>query len=138
MNSKERWLLEQLKNYHLLQSDMERLEHRIRTMGYKMTANYGPMCGSGGFGGSKVESHSLRLTDTKQELESKRKIVEMLQDAIDHSGLNKRERNLVIATVNGFSLSAYARRENIYRSYVYKLRDRAIRKMAHHIWNSTK
>lgn len=138
MNSRERWLLEQLKNYRVLRSDMEFLERRIKTMSYKMTANYGPMCGSGGFGGSKVESHSLRLASLKQELDAKKRVVELLQDAMNNSGLNKRERSLVVATVNGLSLSEYARRENIYRSHVYKIRDGAIKKMVRRMEKDTK
>lgn len=130
MNSKEKWLLDRLKNYHLMQGDIERLQAKLQSASYKLTATYGLTAGgSGGFGGSKVETLGIRRVEIKRELEKKQATIQQIHDALNHSGLSKRERDLVVCTIRGYSLSDYARQKNIYKSHVYKIRDNALKKM---------
>lgn len=138
MTSREKDLLEQLKNYQLVKNDIERLTKRLQSAGYSMTAQYG--LAPGGHSGevsSKVERLAMKLHEIKQELEQKLKLLAVLDDAIRNAGLNKRERDLIECTVSGFSLSAYARQHNIYKSHVFKIRDKALKKMRVYITENT-
>lgn len=130
MTKRERKLLEDLKSYTLIKREIERLETRLEEMVYNVIANYGFTGGSsGGFSGSKVESLSLRRMEKVRELERKRDQIRRIDYAIQNAGLDRRERDLVLLTIRGETLSSYARKEHIYKSYVYKIRENALKKM---------
>lgn len=131
MNNREGRLLEQLKSYKLIQDDVERLKERLASAGYSITAHYGLTAGGGGGSPtSKVENLTVRLMEAKAELHKKETVIAQIDYAIKTADLTKRERDLIVCTINGDSLSSYARRRNIYKSHVYKIRDRALRKMS--------
>lgn len=130
MTKRERKLLEDLKNYTFMKREIERLEARLGEMVYNVIANYGFTGGSsGGFSGSKVESLSLRRMEAVRELERKLDLIRRIDYAIQNAGLDSRERDLVLLTIRGETLSSYARKEHIYKSYVYKIRENALKKM---------
>lgn len=139
MNAKEKWLLERLKNYELAANDVRQLETRLKEIGYKVSATYG-LNGGGGSGktASKIESLILQRDELEREIQEERRILLSIKDAVNHAGLTARERELVICTVRGESLSSYARSRNIYKSSVYKIRDKALEKMAQYIFGNTK
>lgn len=139
MNSKERWLLDCLKNYIPMKVEILSIKERIENLGYRMTACYGFNAGgSGGYGGSKVETLGNKRVELERELHRKEELIEQIEQAIERSGLDKRERDLVSCTIGGMSLSGYARQSNIYKSHVYKIRDNALKKMVKHISCNTK
>lgn len=129
MNAKEKWLLERLKDYKIITQDADRLELRLQEIGCKISANYGFTGGGGGRVGSKVENFVLRRDGIERELQEKNELLSSIDRAIEGAGLTERERELIICTIRGESLSGYARRKNIYKSSVYKIRDGALRKM---------
>lgn len=139
MNSSERRLLDQLKSYALLVSDIEQLRKDIEMLSYRVTANYGLTGGgSSSFEGSKVETFGMRRIELERKLSAKETVLAQIDSAIEYAGLSKRERDLVECTMSGHTLSSYARRKNIYKSHVYKLRDSALRKMVTYIEENSK
>lgn len=139
MNSNEKQLLGQLKSYILILDDIEKLKEDLARAGYTMTANYSFNGGGfGGFGGSKVETLGVRRLDLERQLKRKVSIIEQIDDARENAGLSEREWVLIEHTIHGGSLSSYARKKNIYKSHVYKIRDRAVKKMAIYLLEKTK
>ena len=139
MNRSERWLHNKIKSYALLECEIESARSRLKQVSYSVTANY-DLCGggSGSFESSKVETLAVRRVELEREVEQKRELLDWIDDAIDNAGLNKREWDLIVCTKSGYSLSAYARKENIYKSHVYKIRDNALKKMVEYMKNNTK
>lgn len=134
MNSNEKWLLDRVKNYHFMQKDIQRLKAKLETATYKTTATYGLTAGgSGGHGQSKVETLGVRRIELERELRRKQEIITLIHDSLENAGLSKRERDLIVCTIRGYSLSDYARQRNIYKSHVYKIRDAALKKMTVYI-----
>ena len=131
MNSKERLLLEQIKDYAIIQGDVDKLRESLAVAGYKMTASYSLEPAGGGYGGSKVESLGIRRIELEKELARKQAILERVDRALREAPLEKRERDLITYMAKGGSLSSFARARNIYKSHVYKIRDNALRKMAY-------
>lgn len=138
MTARERELLQNLKDYMILKTDVESLTEKLRSAEYKTTATYGNTGGSGGYGGSKVESFSIRVMESRRELIRKRNLIDSIDMAIENAELSKREKELIVLTMGGLSLSSYARQKNIYKSHVYKIRDRALKKMVDYIYRNTK
>lgn len=138
MNSREKRLLEQLKNYKFIRADIERLSERLAAYNYSTTASYGLTGGGSGQVVSKVEMLAIKTTETKRELEAKQATIQAIDDAMERAGLNERELKLIYFTMNGCSLSRYAKSVGVYKSHVYKIRDRALKKMANHIVRNSK
>lgn len=139
MNSKEKQLLEQLRSYILILDDIENLKEDLAHAGYTMTANYSFNGGGfGGYNGSKVETLGNRRLDLERELKRKESIIQQIDEARRNAGLVEREWVLIEHTIHGGSLSSYARKKNIYKSHVYKIRDNALRKMVRYIQENTK
>lgn len=138
MNSKEKQLLGQLKSYILILDDIEKLKEDLARASYTMTANYSFNGGSfGGYDGSKVETLGIKRLDLERELQRKSGIIRQIDEARENAGLDSRERVLVDHTIHGGSLSSCARKMNIYKSHVYKIRDNALRKMVNYMYGST-
>ena len=137
MNLKERILLDKIRDYSLLLDDIRDMKERIKRIEYGITASYGFSGGGTSYGKSKVESLSVRKADMEKEIAIREKDLNDIDKAIEHAGLSPREKDLIVCTKNGYSLSSYARKENIYKSHVYKIRDKAIRKMSIYIENET-
>ena len=134
MTDAEYKLLEELRSYTLIKKDIKRLEERLERSVCNITPNYSfTGGGSGSFQSSKTEMLAIRRMDTERELKRKRDQISRIDLAVMNAGLNKREKDLVLHTINGNSLSSYARQENIYKSYVYKIRDNALKKMVNFI-----
>ena len=138
MNSSERRMLEELKCYRVIKNDIDSLRKRIESAEYRLTPSYSVEGGGfGGLPGSKVETLSIRRVDAEKELRHKEAIIRRIDTAIECSGLNKREFELINHIVSGDSLSSFAARNNIYKSHIYKIRDRALRKMVEYLPKST-
>lgn len=130
MNSEERRLLEKIKNYTLIEDEIMRLRDRLKEENYKVIATYESTGGgSTSNRASKVETMGIRVMELEQQIREKQEILRSIYDAVNNAGLNKRERDLIICTIKGYSLSGYARQKNIYKTHVYKIRDTALRKM---------
>lgn len=127
MNCREKALLEQIKNYSSTQADIERLKESLDLASYRMTAKYSAEPVAGGYGDSKVELLGLRRVAIEQELQRKCSVIESIDRAME--ALDKREADLIKHMTLGGSLSSFARRKNIYKSHVYKIRDNALKKM---------
>lgn len=130
MNCREKALLEQIKSYRIIQGDIERLKKSLELADYRMTAKYSAEPVAGGYGGSKVESLGIRRACLEQELARKMATVAYIDEAV--LVLNKREADLILYMMKGGSLSGFARRRNIYKSHVYKIRDNALKQMVSH------
>ena len=135
MTNKAMRLLSQLKDYMVIKNDIDRLASRLNSKEYKMIASYNLSGGGGGYGGSKVESFSIRRDELIRELEAKIKTIQDIDRAKGSHELTKRERDLIDHLASGQSLSSYARQNGIYKSHIYKIRDRALEKMVRCIEN---
>jgi hypothetical protein len=138
MNSAEKDLLVKIKSYLLIEEDVKKLSKRLKSSEYTLTPAY--KSDGSGFSGfsknSKVENLATKRLEIQRQLNEKIFWLRKIDDAIEKAGLTKKERDLIECTIKGWSLSSYARQKNIYKSHVYKIRDRALKKMVKWIDNT--
>ena len=119
-----------LRDWQLLLTRLNELQERIKSHCYTVTPRYSAeVAGNGGMVTSKVERYYITRAQIQAELESLERIVLRVSAAINKAGLTSRERELTASTMNGRSLSSYAKEKNIYKTHVYKIRDRALSKI---------
>lgn len=127
-----------ISSYTLIESDIKALKERLEAISYSTTASYSLTGGTfGGFGGSKVESFSIRKMELEREIREKQRLLQTIDKARECAELTKRERDLIAHIISGGSLSSFARQRNIYKSHIYKIRDKALGKMVDYIRNDT-
>lgn len=130
MKSKEKKLINIYSNWSFYIKKLDDLKEKVKSTGYSLTACYGdsPSCSS--IVSSKIERYCIEKDSIEKEIYS---IVVMVQEAINafkKAELTELERRLIRHIMNGYNLSSFAREEKIYISNVYKIRNRAIAKIA--------
>ena len=128
MNEKD--LIEKIQNYSYYKARLKEVQEQLESMAYKVTATYGNLAAaaSNSFT-SKVETYGNKKYELhKKEAAIKANIAE-IERYINCSGLDSKESALMWWIANNGRLAAYARREHIGKDNVYKIRDRAVKKI---------
>ena len=123
-------VLQNLQNLIYYEERIELLESRLREITPKTTQTYSLTGFSGGGTvSSQVENLCIQKESAIAELQELRKTVAEYYRALENCKLTQLEKTTLTATVQGVKMSKVAKREGLYKSYVYKVRDRAIRKL---------
>lgn len=123
-------VIETIQNYTYYKARLKEVQEDIASIVPKTTAAYGNLAPSMGSGfSSKVEQQGNRLYDLhKREAELIERIA-VIKWYIERSGLTEKEKQLMWWIARNGKLQAFARRERIGKNNVYKIRDRAVRKI---------
>lgn len=131
MTDKEAMLYEIMQDFTYYENRAKEIRKRLESRSYKITASFSLTGGIGGNGfTSKVETaaiEELKLLGELAEIEKKKDIV---FSAMRKASLTKTEQGIADCIMAQQDLSAFARNNGIYSSYVYKIRDRMLKKMA--------
>lgn len=135
MRDEENRLYETIKDFVYIRNRIADIRLRLAECSYKVTTSYSLTGGcSGGFT-SKVENAAIKELRLRGELEALMKEEADVTDALRNGGLTRREYGLVEGMMCGYSLAEYGRMNGLYISHVYKIRDKALRKMAVYLQN---
>lgn len=136
MTCEERAVYCKLRDFLWLQNRIKELEFRLSECSYKLTTSYSLTGGSGsGCHASKLEDYALREMELLDELQALKARERIVKNAVQNGGLNSTERKLAECLMDGYTLAAFARRNGFYKSSVYKIRDKALKKVALYIKN---
>lgn len=116
------------------------LEERIASRTIKITPSYGGVGGSSQSNPqvSKIERYVEEKIELEEEL-AKCRVRLTLVEYIRESGiLTSLEYELIEWLQIGGRMTEFARKHNIYKSYVYKIRDNAIEKAVKFVQNTPK
>ena len=78
---------------------------------------------------SKTENKGIQFYTLKEKVAEMQQEIAQITDFINNSGLTEQEKQIMWLVANNQSLSKYARENEIQPSNVYKIRDRALRKI---------
>lgn len=127
----EKEVLEILKNYPFYMSRLEEIKEQLQSICPKVTATYGNLAGTSSGGGfsSKVEDMGNRRYELNKKAEYYKRKAGQIVSIIEYSGLTEQERALMWWVAKNGRLQAFARQQRIGKDNVYKIRDRAVRKI---------
>lgn len=126
----EKEVLSKIKSYSYNMARLEEINEQLQSICIKITATYGNLAPTSGNGfRSKVEETGNRRYELKKKRAGYDRKVMEVRHMIYNSGLDEREKGLMLWIANNGKLQAYARRERIGKDNVYKIRDRAIKKI---------
>ena len=138
MDKTEIFVLNYLREYDFIRREIERLRERANETQYRITPSYTASGGSSsGWKNSKVENMAIKSIDLQEQRRRIETSFATINKAIANTMLSEKERAVINHIIQGGSLSAYAREKGIYKSYVYKIRDNAVRKIADYIKHET-
>lgn len=123
-------IIKDISRYTYHKNRYDEITEQLAALTYKTTATYGNLAPamSNTFN-SKVETMALRQAELKSEQAKYKRIIDHITNMIEHSGLNEHEKGVLWCIANCERLQGYARYHRIQQSNVYKIRDRAIRKI---------
>ena len=123
-------LIENIKSYSYNTARLLEIKEQLTSICCKTTPTYGNLAAASSNSiNSNVEKiGNLRFELTKKEIELKKKLNE-IASLIENSGLSDREKELMWWIARTGNIQAFARRNHIGKDNVYKIRDRAIKKM---------
>ena len=131
LTEKEQRLYDTMKDFIYYENRAEEIRSRLGRCSYKITASFSPTGGTGGNGfSSKVENIAIRELQLLGELAEVEKTMGSVLKAVKAAQLTKTERKLAKWIMDGQSLASFARRCGLYSSYVYKIRDKMLKKAA--------
>ena len=132
----EKQILETLKDWQFLINRLERLKTDLREQEFRITPTLSDakvfVVGSNV---SKVESFCFSRMKIKNEIELISRKLKACKDAYNEADLTQLEKLTVSYTCHGKSLRRLSKRENISQATIYRIRDRAVKKMALKIRN---
>ena len=131
MLTDEKELLNCLRNAEATYRRIKELEEKIASKSYKITPSYGSV-GSFGGGGrrtSQIETYVETMLELKDELDICKERLKVIQAVKDCGVLSEEESRLLEWLQLGGKLSDYAKDNGIYQSKVYKIRDKALKKV---------
>lgn len=117
--------------YYLNQ--LHRLQESLSTCTVKLTTVYEENKASGGMVSSSVERCVIKRAKIEEEIKNILDAMELYITAINHAGLTQTEKDIIKCLMNRKKLLKYAKEKNIYHSNVYKIKERAVRKIAEYI-----
>lgn len=123
-------VLELVKNYTYNSNRLREVQEQLAAITPKTTPTYGNLAPSmpSGFS-SKTENQSIRTYNLHRKEWIYKAKVDRVRRYIERSGLDSREKALMWWLAGNGRLAAFARREHIGKDNVYKIRDRAVRKI---------
>lgn len=133
----EATLLKKLKDWDLLELSIREAKDRIEENTYRITACSSQTPSSGGSGNGKLENYCISLMKNKERLERLVKFRDSVILALYKADLNDVERKTIIYTSIRRSLLDVARKNDISQAGIYRVRDRAVKKMCDYINKTT-
>lgn len=123
-------ILTYIGKYTYNKNRYDEITEQLEELTYRVTPTYGNLAPamSNSFT-SKVETMGIRQAELKSEQAKHKKVVDRITDMIERSGLNEHEKGVLWCIANCEKLQGYARYHRIQQSNVYKIRDRAVRKI---------
>ena len=132
------YICEELQMLKIDIKRVQELTEQLKAISYKITASYGLNAGGGGgMPSSAIENLIIKRNRLQTEIANINAKIRAYNEAIA-TALTPLEREIVYEIIDGNKLSQYARRKGIYKSTVYKLRDKAIYKIAEYLKNNKK
>ena len=126
----EKELLELIQSYAYNKARLIEIQDELNSVNYKITAMYGNLApSSGGTFNSKVETIGNKRHELKARGYVYKNKIERIIKYIENSGLTDREKGVIYWLAKNRRLQAYARREHIGKDNIYKIRDRALKKI---------
>jgi len=118
-------------SWRVLNNKIDRLQARIETRTFSVTSqlrhdkSFGVLTPS-----SKVEQYCMSQMEDEQELEVLKEVRDGCISAYHSASLSTLEKKLLKEIiVNHTTIAEFARRNGIYQSYAYKIRDRGSKKL---------
>ena len=125
-------ILTMISNYVYYHKELVDLEERLREKCFKMTASYGGVGHSTAIV-NQVESYCISRYKLKESIGKYKRKLALCDQLLELPVLTEREREILIACRDGRCLLEYSRANGVCKSYVYKIRDRAIKKIAKYV-----
>ena len=131
MTAKERNLQDDLMCWPYTLNRISVLENQLAEMQTSITTNY-DLSGVTVYGGksSKIENLYIQKSKKEQELKKLVKLVAVVEGALRGIEFSMLEKETLRCLMYGPSLKVYAEQKGIYKSYIYKIKDKAIRKLS--------
>jgi hypothetical protein len=124
------YVLEIIRSYTYNKERVKELREKIESICPKLTATYGNLAGATGSGTSNPTADiAHRLGELKSRRAKYVELAHIAECMIERSGLNDIERGLMWRLAENGYCAAYAREHNINENNIYKIRDRAVRKI---------
>lgn len=134
MTEKERRIQDFLMNWKYTLQRIERLNRNISEMSPSVTSKLDLVPSRAkGSTSNKVESFCIRKARKELERDALLGTIRMYERAIKKAKLTDRERGIIECLKEDVNISDFAKREGIYSSYAYKIKDGAISKIARFI-----
>lgn len=132
----EQEILSKIKSYQYIAATKRELDDQLESVVYKITATYGDAAGgaAGGFS-SKVERVAIKREKMLAKIRRKELEIREIKKLIECSGLNEQEQEILWTVARAGNLRRYARDNALCKSYVYKIRDKAVKKIAARLQN---
>lgn len=127
---KEHEVVNTIRRWQFIEATKRELEEQLESISYKITANYGDAAGGGGGFTSKVEKIALKRQNLMQKIRIKNIEQKKIRSLIECSGLSTIEQAVLWEVAKCGNLRRFAQCNDLCKSYVYKVRDRAIKKVA--------
>ena len=126
----EETLLETLKDWEYLKKNLKRLRNSLQEKSYKITTSYSEASSfSSGLSHSKVETYVFSIMGIKDEIKEIETTIKMCTTAYKKANLTYEERLTIDYTRSGRSLLRLSRKLNMAQAKIYRIRDRAVKKM---------
>lgn len=135
----EKELLETLKDWQFWKKEIARLKVDLKSQEYRITTSFSEAkCFPSGMTVSKVENYALLVTEIKDEIDSiKNRLLQCVR-AYDKADLTKLERLTISYTCSRKSLLQLSKDLGMAQARIYRIRDRAVKKMYIEIRNEAK
>ena len=123
-------ILNKIQSYNYIKATKEELEEQLQSIVYKSTQSYGELGGMAGGSSSKVERHAMRKMELEDKISKAEAQLREIEGFISHKSLNQTEQEVLRCIADCEHLISYARYNKMCLSNVYKVRDRALKKIA--------
>lgn len=105
------------------------LENQLQEQEYKETSSLSQAPARGNGFNSKVENYAINNLEKTDKLREVNKQLAVIEKYLSSEALDETERRVLECVANNYSLKDFAKRNNLYISYIYKIRDRACYKI---------
>lgn len=135
----EKELVRKIRSYSFIETIKNELQRQIDSLVYRTTsANSPENPAQTNTVSSKVETYVLDRLDLERKRDARQRELNEIWGLIHNSGLDAEEVEVLWCISQRESLAAYARSKRMYRSRVYKVRDRALKKVCAMLQNEGK
>lgn len=120
-----------LKEIEMIRRRIEDKEDRLHAKEYRLTSrlSFDKVIG-GTYTLSRVETYALDRIALEQEIQALKKQLNNKIESLYRANMDEEEIKILLDMASGKSLSAIAKENNIYISRVYRIRDRAVKKLS--------